>query len=194
MKLRNPERTIVAVTLRAPATPSGPALTLRPWTTADAEPLVAIYQDPAMRHWTRTHIADRADAAQWIATQQKGWRAGAHLSFAVHTDDGHLVACVAVTHPPAEPAEVGFWTAAHARCQGVATRALTTLSTWAFATLDLTHLNLLHHTDNEACCRVAEKAGYAFTGFLPAGPPHPLDGHLHVRYRDRSSAGQQPRR
>jgi RimJ/RimL family protein N-acetyltransferase len=182
MKLSNPERTIVAVTLRTPAAPTGPALTLRPWSDADLEPLVTIHQDPAMRRWTRTHLDNKDTAAHWLAIQRDGWRSGTRLSFAVHNDDGQLVACVVVKHPPAEPAEVGYWTAAFARGQGIASRALDTLSTWAFATLGLTHLNLVHQADNEASCRVAEKAGYAFTGILPAAPPYPLDGHLHVRH------------
>jgi RimJ/RimL family protein N-acetyltransferase len=181
VRLTNPERTIVAVTLRTPATPSGPALTLRPWTTADLAPLVSIHQDPAMRRWTSTHLDTMEDATAWLTTQHDGWRTGTRLSFAVHDDSGHLVAYVVVKHPPAEPAEVGYWTAAHARGQGIATRALNTVTTWAFTTLALTHLNLLHQTDNEASCRVAEKAGFAFKGILPATPPYPLDGHLHIR-------------
>jgi RimJ/RimL family protein N-acetyltransferase len=182
MKLSNPERTIVAVTLRSPATPSSPALTLRPWSDTDLAPLVKIHQDPAIRRWTRTHLNTKEDAAHWLSTQHDGWQTGTRLSFAVHNDDGQLLACVVVNHPPTEPAEVGYWTAAHARGQGIASRALDTLSIWAFTTLDLTHLNLIHQTDNEASCRVAEKAGYAFKGILPAKPPYPLDGHLHLRH------------
>jgi RimJ/RimL family protein N-acetyltransferase len=182
MKLRNPERIVVAVTLRTPATPTGPALTLRPWTDADIEPLIKIHQDPAMHRWARTHLNNKDDATHWLATQHDGWQTGTRLSFAVHNDDGQLVASVVVKHPPSEPAEVGYWTAAHARGQGIASRALDTLSRWAFTTLGLTHLNLIHQTDNEASCRVAEKAGYPFKGILPAKPPHPLDGHLHIRH------------
>jgi hypothetical protein len=33
-----------------------------------------------------------------------------------------------------------------------------------------------------ASCRVAEKTGYALKATMPATPPFPLNGHLHVRH------------
>lgn len=42
----------------------------------------------------------------------------------------------------------------------------------------------MHQVDNPASCRVAEKAGYRLDRVLPAVPPFPLDGHLHVRGAD----------
>jgi RimJ/RimL family protein N-acetyltransferase len=87
--------------------------------------------------------------------------------------------------PGAPTAEVGYWTAGHARGRGVAPRALQAVTDWAFAGFGddgLTRLELLHQVDNLASCRVAEKTGYAFSTLLPASPPaFPLDGHLHVR-------------
>jgi RimJ/RimL family protein N-acetyltransferase len=54
------------------------------------------------------------------------------------------------------------------------------LSAWAFATYQPGRLELLHQVDNVASCRVADKAGYRLAATLPAAPPFPLDGHLHV--------------
>lgn len=88
-------------------------------------------------------------------------------------------------HP--ESAEVGYWTAAHARGRGVAPRALEALTIWAFdafAVEGLERLELLHQVDNRASCRVAEKARYQFLQVFPAQPPFPRDGHLHVRRSD----------
>jgi RimJ/RimL family protein N-acetyltransferase len=85
-------------------------------------------------------------------------------------------------------AEVGYWTAAHARGRGVAHRALEALTSWAFDTFGadgLDRLELLHQEDNLASCRVAQKGGYEFARVLSAAPPSfPLDGHLHIRHAD----------
>ena len=86
----------------------------------------------------------------------------------------------------AASAEVGYWTAAHARGRGVASRSLEAMTRWAFDTFGgdgLQRLDLLHQADNVGSCGVARKAGYAFDRILPASPPaFPLDGHLHARF------------
>ncbi len=155
-----------------------PRLTLRHWHPTDAEALIDIYQDPAMRRWTRVPIENADDATTWLARQEKGWQSGDHLSFAV-TEDRDLVACVVLKNHK----EVGYWTAPHARGRGVASSAVDALSQWAFDTHDLTQLELRHQVDNVASCRVAEKAHFRFEKLLPATPPFPLDGHLHIRMR-----------
>lgn len=85
-------------------------------------------------------------------------------------------------------AEVGYWTAAHARGRGVAPRTLEVLTSWAFDTFGadgLERLELLHQEDNLASCRVAQKRGYELDRVLPAAPPSfPLDGHLPIRHTD----------
>ncbi|WP_217370999.1 GNAT family N-acetyltransferase [Nonomuraea antri] len=202
------------VTLRVdatPATPAAPALLLRPWRADDAAALVEAYRDPLLRHWTTLHIENAEDAARWLEIQRHGWETGERLGFAVHeapsapdgrpaidgrpaTDSrpgegGRLVANVVLKRPGRRPdtAEVGYWTAAHARGRGVAPRALDALTTWAFRTFaatGLTQLELLHQVDNQASCRVAEKARYRFHQTLPAHPPFPKDGHLHIRQAD----------
>ncbi len=90
---------------------------------------------------------------------------------------------------PGKPsAEVGYWTAAHARGRGVAPRALEVLTAWAFDTFGtggLNHLELLHQVDNLASCRVAQKSRYGFDSVLPAAPPSfPREGHRHTRHRN----------
>jgi RimJ/RimL family protein N-acetyltransferase len=101
-----------------------------------------------------------------------------------------LVGHVVLKRPaPGSPsAEVGYWTAAHARGRGVAPRALQALTDWAFTAFaddGLERLELLHQVDNTASCRVAQKCRYELSALLPAAPPDfPLDGHLHTRLRD----------
>lgn len=183
------------VVLRAAATPAFPALVLRPWHAENVAALVMAYRDPALRRWT-SHVLDNdADGERWVQAQKEGWAAGDRFGFAVieaqsGSCDGQLVGNVvlkSVTSGGAE-AEVGYWTAGHARGRGVAPRALEALTGWAFATFGadgLERLELLHQVDNPASCRVAEKSGYGFDRVLPAMPPSfPRDGHLHIRRAD----------
>lgn len=174
------------------ATPTAPALVLRPWQPADAPALAELGGDAALRRWTSMAVDDEAGAADWIRTQQRGREAGTRFAFAVLEPReqgapervvGHAVLNNLV--PGASSAEVGYWTAAHARGRGVAPRALRALTDWAFATFagtGLTRLELLHQADNTASCRVAEKCGYELSGVLPASPPaYPHEGHVHAR-------------
>jgi RimJ/RimL family protein N-acetyltransferase len=126
--------------LTAAATASAPALLLRPWRPADAADLVNLYRDEALRRWLSTGVHDRAGAARWIRDQQRGREAGHRFAFAVSevqaaSGEGELVGHVVLKNvtPGASSAEVGYWTAAHARGRGVAPRALEALTDWAFA-------------------------------------------------------------
>ncbi|MFB7928703.1 GNAT family N-acetyltransferase [Streptomyces sp. NPDC056039] len=181
--------------LRATATPTAPALILRPWTPEDAAGLAALGRrdDAALRRWTVFAVDDEPSAAQWLREQQQGWEQGHRYAFAVEEAHpsgppgppaGHVV--LKDIAPGTASAEVGYWTAAHARGRGIAPRALHTLTDWAFTTFaptGLTRLELLHQVDNTASCRVADKSGYPLTGIRPPWPPdYPLEGHVHVRH------------
>jgi RimJ/RimL family protein N-acetyltransferase len=177
----------VTTVLSVPQTESAPALRLRPWRAADAPALVTAHRDAELRRRLATSLAGEADARQWLAAQAAGWRSATRLSFAVVAEDddqapfGHVVVKVV----GAGVAEVGYWTAAHVRGQGIAARALEATSRWALRTqrlVRLTRLDLLHAEDNRASCRVAEKCGYLLHGLLPPAPPaFPASGHRHVR-------------
>lgn len=183
------------VILQARATPSAPALVLRPWRMEDVAALVEVSRDPALRQWWSSVVDNDADGARWVQAQQRGWAAGDRFGFAaLEVQPGsvreQLVGNVVLKEvAPGKPtAEVGYWTAAHARGRGVAPRALEVLTGWAFDTFGaagLQRLELLHQEDNLASCRVAQKSRYEFDRVLPAAPPaFPLDGHLHIRRMD----------
>lgn len=150
-------------------------LVLRQWEDADAAALVEIHRDPAMRQWLRVHVTTTEEATAWVASQHEGWAADTRHSFAV-LDGGRLVGCVTLKRR----LEVGYWTAAHARGRDVASRAVRALVAWAIGS-GVTTLELRHQVDNIASCRVAEKSGFRLAETLPATPPWPLPGHLHVR-------------
>lgn len=166
-------------------------LRLRPWRETDLVPLIDVCRDPALRRRSSLPRADPGDARRWLDEQRSGWDTGRRLSFAVHelpgpADEQRLVGGVVLkrSHPGSASAEVGYWTVGHARGQGIAPRAVEALCVWsrgAHATDGLQRWELLHQIDNLASCRVAEKSRFHLHRVLPAEPPFPLDGHLHVR-------------
>lgn len=168
----------------------GPAavagLTLRPWRDDDAAALIAVAGDPLLRQWTSIRVTGPGEARQWLDAQHAGRRAGDRFSFAVLDGDAGLVGNVVLKRPDpdAAEAEVGYWTAAHARGRGVASLALGSLTRWAFEAFPgVSRLGLLHQVDNVGSCRVAGKCGYAYERTLAARAPYPREGHLHVRRR-----------
>jgi RimJ/RimL family protein N-acetyltransferase len=144
----------------------------------------------------RAGLADERDAARWLASQDRGWRDGDRLSFAVLEADD-VGGCVLTGNVglknraeagrigERETAEIGYWTAVAARGRGIAPAAVRAVTDWvfdAFAGASLRQIMLVHDIDNPASCRVAEKARYPFLELSPANPPHWLtDGHIHMR-------------
>lgn len=182
----------MTMTLRVEATATSGGLVLRPWLADDAEAVIEAYRDPEIARWTTTAMETSEDALRWLERQWEGGETGKRLSFAVCEAQlgggyGKLLCNISLkwNEEGREVGEVGYWTMAHARGQGVAPRALEALSGWAFDAFagdGLRRLELLHQVDNLASCRVAEKTGYRLDRILPAYPPrYPRDGHVHVR-------------
>ncbi|WP_328416744.1 GNAT family N-acetyltransferase [Micromonospora sp. NBC_00389] len=173
------------IELPAMVTTAAPGLVLRPWRDDDLDTLLEAYRDPVLQRWTQNPVTTVDEGRQWLEQARQDWDDGRRFTFAALEDgaDGpRLVACVVLKRvAPGRPvAEVGYWTAAWARGRGVAPRAVTALSRWAFDRFTgLARLDLLHQVDNPASCRVAEKSGYLFQEVLPAYPPFPRDGHRH---------------
>jgi RimJ/RimL family protein N-acetyltransferase len=207
-RLRFPE-------LCVPAVSGQPALILRPWRAADIPALAAEMsrEYPTAGMWSRPDErpvgtalpggaerragpAGERDAARWLASQDRGWRDGDRLSFAVlEADDAGgcvLAGNVGLKNREEagrigerETAEIGYWTAVAARGRGIAPAAVRAVTDWifdAFAGASLRQIMLVHDVGNSASCRVAEKARYPFLELSPANPPHWLtDGHIHMR-------------
>jgi len=177
----------MTVVLSVPGNGSVAALRLRPWRIDDLPELVAAHRDAALRRWLSTSLADEGAAREWLDVQAAGWVAATRFSFAVAAgaDDRSVLGHVVVKVGEGGVAEVGYWTAARARNQGVAARSLETVSRWALVgqkIVPLTRLDLVHAQDNQASCRVAVKCGYPLYDLLPAAlPAFPARGHRHVR-------------
>ena len=201
--------------LCVPAVRRHRALVLRPWRAADIPALAAEMsrEYPVGGMWPRPDerpvrtplpggaerragAADERDAARWLASQDRSWRDGDRLSFAVlEADDAGgcvLAGNVGLKNREEtsrigerETAEIGYWTAVAARGRGIAPAAVRAVTDWVFdvfAGARLRQIMLVHDVDNPASCRVAEKAGYPFRELSPANPPHWLtDGHIHER-------------
>lgn len=134
----------MVVMLRVPAAGRRSELLLRPWLAADMPALLAEMdrEYPTQGLWpnrndrpdrrTWTGPTDDQDAVEWLESQDRGWRDGDWLPFAV-LEQGRPVGgyCVAGQIglmgmevgdrvSKADMAEVRYWTAAGARSRGVA--------------------------------------------------------------------------
>lgn len=170
-----------------PVLPGG--LLIRPWSPDDAPTVYEAFQDPVLRRWHPREAASVDEARGWIDGWRKAWaeERDAHWAVADATTDavvGRISLRLIVLADG--QAEVAYWTMPSARGRGVAPRALTALSDWAFDELGLHRLELTHATANEASCRVALKTGFAPEGTKRSAVLH-ADGwhdmHLHARIR-----------
>jgi RimJ/RimL family protein N-acetyltransferase len=209
--------------LPVPAASGRSALILRPWQRADIpalatemgheyllggmwpgqdEPSFEVRSARPGGGSDSDRAGDEREAARWLASQERGWRDGDRLCFAVlklddagEPDDAGewvLAGNVGLKNRERtgrigtrEIAEIGYWTAVAARGHGIAPAAVKAATEWIFETFTGTSLRqimLVHDVTNPASCRVAEKAGYPFRELSPANPPHWFtDGHIHLR-------------
>lgn len=197
------------IALQVPAADRRGPLLVRPWLVADMSALLtemgreyptrglwSNHDDrPDRRDWTGPR--DEQDAVEWLASQDRGWRDGDFLTFAVLELRAPAGGYLLVGHvglkgggpgdrlSQVDTAEVSYWTAAQARRRGVASAAVDAVTGWAFDSFGadgLRRIKLVHDLDNYASCRVAQKSGYALDHTSPANPPLWFTaGHVHVR-------------
>ena len=147
-----------------------------------------------------TGPTDEQNAVAWQESQDRGWRDGDWLSFAVLERDqpaaGYSLAGSVTLqgHGPGfqieqgKVAEISYWTAVSARGRGIASAALQAVTAWAFGSFGasgLAKIKLLHDLDNLASCRVAERADTRLRRSarptVPCGPPQRTCTSLSVR-------------
>jgi RimJ/RimL family protein N-acetyltransferase len=159
-------------------------LLLRPWQASDRPAVVAAYADPAIQRWhCRSMTGD--EAGDWIAAWSNRWRSEAGAGWAV-VDSGSVAGHISLRRIDLAEglAEVSYWVLPGTRGRRIASRALSAVTAWSFATLRLHRLELCHSTANMASCRVAQHAGFAAEG-TKRGEARHADGwhdmHLHAR-------------
>ncbi|AVV43599.1 GNAT family N-acetyltransferase [Streptomyces sp. ID05-04B] len=170
-----------------PVLRTGDGLLLRPWRATDTPAVHVAFQDPAMHQWHIRAADSEEEVAGWIEEWRTCWQEERSAQWAVvdaHTDE--LLGRVALRAVQLDEgvAEVAYWTTGAARGRGVAPRATTALTRWAFDEIGFHRLELMHAIANEASCRVAGKAGFALEGTKRSAVLHQdgwHDMHLHAR-------------
>ncbi|WP_377576923.1 GNAT family N-acetyltransferase [Micromonospora sonneratiae] len=165
---------------------SAPGLLLRPWRATDAPEVMLALREAAIAQWNPLPgVVDLEAARAWVR-RRADWSSLEHVSLAIAnpTTDA-LLGSLSLHQICGENAAIGYWTVEQARGRGVASRAVTAMTDWAFQFLRLHRIELCHAVANAASCRVAEKAGYRFEGVLREshryGDGQRHDEHIHGR-------------
>jgi RimJ/RimL family protein N-acetyltransferase len=134
--------------------------------TSDIDAITAACQDPDIQRFTRVPIPyTRDDAERFVGMVREQWHTGTPTVFAVLVSDV-LVGTIGLVHVDEEDGwgEVGYWTAPHARRQGITTAAVQRLCTWALNDLGLHRLELQTASGNPGSEAVAQRAGFVREG------------------------------
>lgn len=128
------------------------------------------------------------ESRAWIASWPGRWQEESGAGWAV-TAESVLIGQISMRRLDLTDgyAEVSYWVLPEARGRGVAPRALSALTAWAFERLRLHRMELQHSTLNPASCRVAKKVGYGVEGTKRSQGLHSdgwHDMHLHARLND----------
>ena len=150
---------------------------LRPWRDADVPAEFAAFSDPVVQRfsWPRTEPYTLADAWENHRANVRAWANGTSAEFACvkPKNDDAIIGGASIYDIEADErqASVGYWVAAQARGNGVATHATTLLAAWAFDVLNIERLQITCGPDNVASQRVAERAGFTREALLRSHLP-----------------------
>jgi RimJ/RimL family protein N-acetyltransferase len=165
-------------------------LVLRPWQPEDAAVYLRGLTDPAAARWRPgPPPVTEDDARRLIARLHRRSREGHTVAWAVE-EDGLVVGSVGLrgVNLVDRWVSAAYWVLPEARGHGVAPRALSAATAYAFDRLGLHRVQLQHALGNAASCRVAEKAGFRLEGLLREScrlAEGFVDEHQHVRIRSR---------
>jgi ribosomal-protein-alanine N-acetyltransferase len=147
---------------------------LTAWSLRDAPTLVIANRDPemAMRFDFPPDPPRIADARRAIRLWQRNWRTRKIIAFAVRDPRSSEAIGGAELRPrDGAIANVSYFTLPERRGQGVATRAVRLLSTFAIRELGIERLEIKVDRDNLASQRVATSAGFVREGTLRSYEP-----------------------
>ena len=164
---------------------------LRPPSLHEAEDIFGMAQDPDIRMWNLLSSVTDEETAQAWCVRWSSWDGNTSPVWGVfESGAARLLGTISLFDIDTQnsSAEIGYRVAPWARNQGVGTAALRSVAEWAFKTLRLTRLQLLHGLENPASCRVAEKGGFALEGVLRSSYRYG-DGELHSEHLHARLAG-----
>jgi [ribosomal protein S5]-alanine N-acetyltransferase len=149
---------------------SGPRLTMRMLTQADAPEVFGVFGDPeVMRFWSSPPLPDVAGARELIDQIEDLFKARRLFQWGVCSrDTGKVTGTCTLHNLRAEHrrAEIGFAIARANWGQGFATEALELLIGFAFATLGLHRLEADTDPENVRSLRLLERQGFKREGYL----------------------------
>jgi RimJ/RimL family protein N-acetyltransferase len=154
----------------------------------DVDAVESALRDPDIALWNpsaRRGMSARERARLWVA-ERAAW-SDEHCSWVVRDLDGTVIGQVSLHQidPVNGSGEVGYWLTPAGRGRGVATAALAVAARFAFDVVELARVELFHAVENEASCRVAERAGFLLEGTARQsfvyGDGLRHDEHLHAR-------------
>jgi RimJ/RimL family protein N-acetyltransferase len=160
---------------------------LRPWQASDAPAVAEAYSEPGIQRWHAQSL-DEDEARAWIDSWPDRWARETGGGWAI-ADESRVLGQISLRRLNLVDglSEVSYWVLPAARGRRLAPRALCALSEWVFDELGLHRFELAHSTLNEASCRVAGRAGFAYEGTKRSETLH-ADGwhdmHLHARLSD----------
>jgi RimJ/RimL family protein N-acetyltransferase len=165
-------------------------LVLRPWTDEDhdVEAVARALADPDIQRWFPDVRGGLSEARQWLMIRRRRWQTETGADWAIELEGATVGRMGLVRLDLASGiGEVGYWLLPEGRGRGLAARALLVLADWAFGTVALHRLELVHSVRNPASCRVARRAGFALEGTARRRMLH-RDGwhdmHVHARLAD----------
>jgi [ribosomal protein S5]-alanine N-acetyltransferase len=145
-------------------------LTLRPFTSADADSLWALHSNAhVLRYWDTPPWSEPARAEWFIAGCAKMAEDGSGARLAMElASDGTFIGWCSLSRwkPDHRSAGLGYILDEVAWGRGLATEGARAVLQWAFETLDLNRVQAEADTRNSASARVLEKLGFVREGTL----------------------------
>jgi RimJ/RimL family protein N-acetyltransferase len=149
---------------------TGDGIVLREWRDGDLDDLVVLLDDPDIARWTPMPSPFDVEAGlAYLKRARQSRTSGQRIQLAVTRDGGPPVGEVLLFGVDAglREAELGYLIGARDRRRGLASGALSLLSSYARSTLGLSRLLLRIDPANVASCAVARRCGYRLTGEPP---------------------------
>jgi RimJ/RimL family protein N-acetyltransferase len=170
---------MAASRLPYPVTLSSDGITLREWRSEDLDDLVVMLDEPDIARWTPMPSPFDVEAGiAYLKRAYQGRIGGRRIQLAITADGGRPLGEVLLfgVDRGLKEAELGYLVGVQHRRRGLASGALSLLSSYAQSTLNLSRLLLRIDPGNTASTAVARRCGYRLTGeppILQEGPYGP---------------------